>query len=139
MKSIVTAVVPFLCLTLVGASAFAQEAIRTGDGGAPPHVDAPVDGAVATENDPEALDAWAQRTLKAATDKALAKPAAPSAQCAAIKADGKPHGEVWAGAGTQGYREVGGVVTQPVGDCSSVTLMVDHTQGGYGYSGTRAR
>jgi hypothetical protein len=131
MKSILTAAVPFLCLTLAGASAFAQEAVRTGNGGAPPRVDAPTDAVAATENDPEALDAWAQHVLKEASAQAVAK-AAPSTPCAATKTDGKPHGEVWAGAGTQGYRQAGGVVTEPLGSCGSVTLMIDHTQGGLG-------
>ena len=39
-----------------------------------------------------------------------------------------PHGEVWAGIGTRGYREVGGVVTQPLGACGTLTLGVDHIQ-----------
>ena len=41
------------------------------------------------------------------------------------KPDRKPHGEVWAGVGTHGYREAGGVVCQPIGDHSSVTIAVD--------------
>lgn len=46
--------------------------------------------------------------------------------------DGKPHGEVWAGVGTRGYRTVGGVVTQPIGDCGSVTVGVSRTEGDFG-------
>ena len=45
------------------------------------------------------------------------------------KADGKPdrspHGEVFAGVGTHGYREGGGVVCLPIGDKAAVTLAVD--------------
>ena len=41
------------------------------------------------------------------------------------KPDKKPHGEVWAGVGTHGYREAGGVVCQPIGDHSAVTIAVD--------------
>ncbi len=41
------------------------------------------------------------------------------------KPDKNPHGEVWAGVGTHGYRETGGVVCQPIGDHSSVTIAVD--------------
>jgi hypothetical protein len=41
------------------------------------------------------------------------------------KPDRKPHGEVFAGVGTHGYREVGGVVCVPVGDNGSVTLAID--------------
>jgi hypothetical protein len=42
--------------------------------------------------------------------------------------DRKPHGAVWAGVGTGGYRNVGGVVTQPIGACGSATIAIDHTQ-----------
>ena len=41
------------------------------------------------------------------------------------KPDRQPHGEVFAGVGTHGYREVGGVVCVPVGDNGSVTLAID--------------
>ncbi|MGH6986302.1 MAG: hypothetical protein ACRED9_05615 [Caulobacteraceae bacterium] len=41
------------------------------------------------------------------------------------KPDSKPHGEVFVGAGTRGYREAGGIVCQPIGANSSVTLSVD--------------
>jgi hypothetical protein len=45
------------------------------------------------------------------------------------KADGKPdnapHGEVFAGVGTHGYREGGGIVCVPLGDKTAVTLAVD--------------
>jgi hypothetical protein len=48
---------------------------------------------------------------------------------AALTADGKPdrapHGEVWAGVGTNGYREVGGAVCAPLGDNAAVSLSVD--------------
>ena len=43
--------------------------------------------------------------------------------------DKRPHGEVWAGIGTGGYREVGGVVTQPIGDCATVTIGMSRTEG----------
>jgi len=41
------------------------------------------------------------------------------------KPDRKPHGAVWAGVGTRGYREAGGVVCQPIGEHSAVTIAVD--------------
>lgn len=41
------------------------------------------------------------------------------------KPDRKPHGAVWARVGTRGYREAGGVVCQPIGDHSAVTIAVD--------------
>jgi hypothetical protein len=122
-----------LGLTLAAAPALAQEAIRTGDGGAPPV--APAAGAAATQT--ESDEAWAHRVLDAAqADAKAAKPEA-KAPCAA-PADSKPHGQVWAGAGSRGYRDVGGVVTQPLGACGSVTLMLDHAQGD-AYRASRAR
>jgi hypothetical protein len=39
--------------------------------------------------------------------------------------DKSPHGEVFAGVGTHGYREGGGVVCVPIGDKAAVTLAVD--------------
>jgi hypothetical protein len=137
MKRIIAAALPVLCLTLAAVPAFAQEAIRTGDGGAPP-VGAPAD-TTATQEDPEALRAWAQHVLNAAAANPDAKPAGPAASCATAKTDDKPHGEVWAGAGTHGYRQAGGVVTQPLGACGSLTLMVDHTEASYGRSAPKAR
>ena len=54
-------------------------------------------------------------------------------RCAAPE-DRKPHGMVWGAVGTGGYREVGGVATQPIGRCGSVTVMINRTEGG-GYRG----
>ena len=49
-----------------------------------------------------------------------------------VKPDGKletaPHGEVEAGIGTSGYRHVAGVVCQPVGQDSAVTVGASYTQ-----------
>jgi hypothetical protein len=44
--------------------------------------------------------------------------------------DRNPHGEVWVGVGTGGYKTAGAVVTQPIGDCSEVTVAVSKTDGG---------
>lgn len=41
------------------------------------------------------------------------------------KPDRSPHGEVFAGVGTRGYREAGGIVCVPLGDKASVTVAVD--------------
>jgi len=41
------------------------------------------------------------------------------------KPDRSPHGEVFAGVGTRGYREAGGVVCVPIGDKAAVTVAVD--------------
>jgi hypothetical protein len=41
------------------------------------------------------------------------------------KMDKSPHGEVFAGAGSAGYREAGGQVCVPVGDHVAAHLAVD--------------
>jgi hypothetical protein len=46
--------------------------------------------------------------------------------------DHKVHGEVSVGVGTKGYREVGGVVTGPIGDDGQVTIAIDAGQIGGG-------
>ncbi|WP_374473040.1 hypothetical protein [Phenylobacterium sp.] len=56
--------------------------------------------------------------------------AAPEGRCP--PSDGKPHGQVWGGIGTRGYREIGGVVSQRLGDCGSVTVGISHTEGDFG-------
>jgi hypothetical protein len=42
--------------------------------------------------------------------------------------DKSPHGEVWAGVGTRGYRDVGGVVCAPLGENAAVSIAVDAGQ-----------
>lgn len=132
MKRIVAPIAALVCLTLVGAAASAQEAIPTADGAAPPVVSAPADAGGAGQNDPQAIGAWARGVLNQAPAEPDAR-AAPSPRCAASQADGRPHGEVWAGVGTRGYRQMGGVVTQPLGGCGSLTVMIDRSEGGYGH------
>jgi hypothetical protein len=44
------------------------------------------------------------------------------------KPDKSPHGEVWAGVGTRGYREIGGVACVPLGENGAVTIAVDAGQ-----------
>jgi hypothetical protein len=41
------------------------------------------------------------------------------------KPDRNPHGQVWAGVGTAGYREIGGAVCLPIGDHAAVNIAVD--------------
>ncbi len=43
-------------------------------------------------------------------------------------ADHKAHGEIEAGVGTGGYRHLGGVVCQPIGDNAAVTIAAGQTQ-----------
>ena len=77
----------------------------------------------------EAAGAWAQRILD---DAATGKTDEPKKACANPNPDQKAHGEVWAGIGTGGYKEYGAVVTQPIGDCSYLTVGFDQSQGGGG-------
>ncbi len=113
-----------LALT-IPAHAQAQEAIstsRVSDSGPPTAIETPA--AASGEEDP---GDWARRVLAGKPAPDEPKPAAES-NCP-IATDGRPHGEVWGGIGTRGYREIGGVVTQQVGKCSSVTIAVSKTEG----------
>jgi hypothetical protein len=47
--------------------------------------------------------------------------------------DTAPHGEVSAGVGNHGYREIGGAICQPIGQNAAVSVSVDSTQGNWGY------
>lgn len=79
------------------------------------------------------LDASARQQT---TDEGPGPAAAPGeAGChaaAPAAADRQPHGEVWAGVGTHGYRDVGTAMTAPVGRCGSVSIAIDRAQGSFG-------
>jgi hypothetical protein len=47
-----------------------------------------------------------------------------------LKQDKDPHGEVWGGVGTHGYREAGGAVCIPLGQNAQVSIAVDTTHWG---------
>lgn len=114
-----TAVI-FLALAFATPAA-AEEAVATADraASAPAAIEAsPLPDAAPAGADPEAPDARAH-------------PRARSRGCEPPP-DRKPHGEVWAGIGTGGYRSVGGVVTQPIGNCGSLTVGVSYERGRYG-------
>lgn len=122
-------------LALAWASgAAADEPIKTAAPGAPPPaveataIAAP-EARAAPDKSAQAIGDWARGVLAGTTAADVQTPDRP--RCPAPP-DRKPHGEVWAGIGTHGYREVGGVVTQPIGDCSSVTIAVSHTEGDFG-------
>ena len=122
-----------LLLTGMGLSARAQEAIQTGPAGsgAPPSVAPEAQPQGDPEQSPEAIGAWARGVLAGApAEKAVADGRPSGGKRCAPPEDRKPHGEVWGGIGTGGYREVGGIVTQPVGDCGQVTVAVDRVEGG---------
>lgn len=115
-----------VCATLAGlgvaaapAGALAQEAIPTAAGG--PGDDAPP----APESGPLRLS----DRIDEGPD--VLRPVGPCGG-PARKEDGKPdrspHGEVWAGIGTHGYRDIGGVVCAPLGDNAAVSIAVDAGQ-----------
>jgi hypothetical protein len=126
-------------LVLACGSASASEAPMStaGAAGAPPQAaPAPIaqTAAATPAEDRQAREIgdWAQGVL-------AGRPAEPSPEEIAAAgagrcppSDGKPHGQVWGGIGTRGYREIGGVVTQRIGDCGSVTVGVSHTEGEFG-------
>ena len=97
-------------------AALAQEAIPTATG-------APGDGAPPT---PES----GPLRLSDHTDQGpdFLRPVGPCGG-PARKEDGKPdkspHGEVWAGVGTNGYRDIGGAVCAPLGDNAALSVAVD--------------
>jgi len=134
MKFAIVLAVP---LIVFAPAALADEAIATHGDGAPA-AEAPTDQTSSQDRQKQANGEWARRVMagqstdEAAADKGPGKD--PDKRCPQ-QGDGKPHGEVWAGVGTGGYRNVGGVVTQPLGDCAQVTVAIDRTQ----FDGLRGR
>jgi hypothetical protein len=120
-----------LCVTAFADAAQADEGpITTSRAGDPPSAQAPA-APIGPGLDPipraEAPGDWARRVMAgdpAPEEVAQAQPG----RCPA-RVDKRPHGQVWAGIGTGGYREVGGVVTQPIGDCATVTIGMSRTEG----------
>jgi hypothetical protein len=112
--------------------AMAQEVIVGSESGAPPAPHSPAAPPAQVgdpRQSPAAIGAWANNVLAGrpnADPQQLAEAQGPGA--CDPPPDRKPHGEVWAGVGTRGYREAGGVVTMPVGDCGHVTVAIDKTE-----------
>jgi hypothetical protein len=128
------------CVALTwGSAAAAQEAMSTAGAAAspPPAAELRATPVQAPDQAQEAQEIgdWARGVLAGAPSREEAAQADRS-RCGG-PTDGKPHGEVWAGVGTRGYRELGGVVTQAIGKCGSVTLGASHSEGGYGRRGWR--
>jgi hypothetical protein len=116
------------CLALGAAfpvPALAQEAIPTavgapGDGAPPAPEDAPLRLSDRIDRGEEFL-----RPIGPCGGPALTRDGKP---------DKAPHGEVWAGIGTHGYRDIGGVVCAPLGDKGAVSIAVDAGRiDGWGY------
>ncbi len=116
-------------LTLAaGGFAFSQEAVPTAGGAGQRGAPDP-----SASGSPSPLDPPAQ--IVAADPGPLMGPCGPTApdKKNPDKPDHQAHGEVFAGVGTGGYREGGGVVCQPIGDHAAVTVGVDveHYRGGF--------
>ena len=101
----------------------AQEAIATAqgspDGGAPPMSE--------SSREPGPLQ-LSDRIDRGADVLRPRGPCGGPARTEDGKLDKTPHGEVWAGVGTRGYRDVGGVVCEPLGDNAAVSIAIDAGQ-----------
>jgi hypothetical protein len=109
---------------LLAGRAGAQEAISTAanatDGGAPA---APAAGPINISNKRRHDDRGPVRVgpcggVERSVDGGPPKP------------DRNPHGEVWGGVGTHGYRDAGGAVCIPIGDNAAVNIAVDASRWG---------
>lgn len=141
MKSALLPLLATLGAGLAGP-ALGQEVIQAGPQGPAPKAEAAAGTLSDPEQSPEAIGAWARAVL-AGRPTAEAEADAPSGRsghlaqagrtrgCSAPE-DHRPHGAVWGGIGTRGYREVGGSVSQAVGDCGRVSVTVDKTEGEIG-------
>ena len=119
--------------SLCAPAALAQEVITSGDAGAPPSARTSAAGPAELgdpQQSPAAIGAWARDVLagRPSRETQLAAGEAPPPGRCAPPPDRAPHGEVWAGVGTRGYRQAGGVVTMPVGDCGHLSIAIDKTE-----------
>ena len=113
-------------VVLIGAlasaplTALAQEAIPTATRGA--------DGGAPTIGWPDTAEAPMRLSDHVDGGPGFLRPTGPCGgprYTASGKLDKSAHGEVWAGVGTHGYREIGAATCLPIGDNSAVTIAVD--------------
>ncbi|MDP3488723.1 MAG: hypothetical protein Q8R71_01175 [Phenylobacterium sp.] len=118
-----------LVATFAGSALADEGPISTGRTDTPPAPMASAEQIVpgTAQSQAEAPGDWARRVM--AGDPGPEEIAEGRQGRCLTRADNRPHGEVWAGIGTGGYREVGGVVTQSIGDCASVTIGMSRTEG----------
>jgi hypothetical protein len=120
----------FAAAVLAPAAGLAQEVITAGPEGSPPAAETPKGlEAPADDQSPEAIGRWARGVLAGAPAEGP-KASPPASPGCVPPADRHPHGEVWAGIGTGGYREAGAVVSKPVGNCGHVTIAIDKVEMG---------
>lgn len=120
------ALVTAFALALPAAALAEDGPIATGTGEAPLPTSAAAPPVQAVGETPEEIAAWARGVIEGRPSEPAQ--AADPDRCA-IPADDRPHGQVWAGVGTGGYREVGGVVTKRFGNCASATVAISRTEG----------
>ncbi|MDP3383904.1 MAG: hypothetical protein Q8S47_11320 [Phenylobacterium sp.] len=115
-----------------GAALAEDGPIATGRAGDPPAAQAqaqaaPISPGLEPTLRTEAPGDWARRVM--AGEPAPEEVAEAQQGRCPTRVDNKPHGQVWGSVGTGGYREIGGVVTQPLGDCATVTIGMSRTEG----------
>lgn len=115
-----------------GAALAEDGPIATGRAGDPPTAQAqaqaaPISPGLEPTLRTEAPGDWARRVM--AGEPAPEEVAEAQQGRCPTRVDNKPHGQVWGSVGTGGYREIGGVVTQPLGDCATVTIGMSRTEG----------
>ncbi|MDP1640661.1 MAG: hypothetical protein Q8L59_00600 [Phenylobacterium sp.] len=115
-----------------GAALAEDRPIATGRAGDPPTAQAqaqaaPISPGLEPTLRTEAPGDWARRVM--AGEPAPEEIAEAQQGRCPTRVDNKPHGQVWGSVGTGGYREIGGVVTQPLGDCATVTIGMSRTEG----------
>jgi hypothetical protein len=117
-KAAMTRILPLVfCLSLIaGAGARGQEAIST----AANSPDCGAAGAAA------ARDFDDRGPIMVGPCGGVAK----SVDGGPLKPDKNPHGEVWGGVGTHGYREAGGALCVPLGQNAQVSVAVDTVRWG---------
>ncbi|MBS0295468.1 MAG: hypothetical protein JSR45_04095 [Proteobacteria bacterium] len=116
-------------LTALAFPALAQEATATARN-APP-LDASANTAPAPLDAPRDVDPVRQVVkIGPCTPQAARVAAQAEADGAKIEPDRAPHGEVGAGIGTNGYREVHGTVCKPIGDDGFVSISAGKTEWG---------
>ncbi len=124
-----------------GAALAEDGPIATGRAGDPPTAQAqaqaaPISPGLEPTLRTEAPGDWARRVM--AGEPAPEEIAEAQQGRCPTRVDNKPHGQVWGSVGTGGYREIGGVVTQPLGDFATVTIGMSRTEEGR-FAGPRYR
>lgn len=118
-------------LSLTALAARADEVIATHSGEVPTAqatAASPLDQGAQAKR--QADGDWARRVIAGLPSEEPQDGAAETLRPRCPANDGKPHGEVWVGVGTGGYKTAGVAASQPLGDCGEVAIAVSRTEGG---------